>query len=63
MLDDGKAVKQIFPGDNVGYLWCSVCATQTEHVFGYWKGGYLTCMTCHPAAQEEILKTEAAKNG
>lgn len=54
-MDDGeKPVQQVFPGDRVGLLRCPVCGVYTEHVYGFFEGEYLTCLRCHPEAEDEV---------
>jgi len=38
--------------------WCYTCDAQTPHLYGWWRGHWLTCLTCHPEAKEVV---DAAK--
>lgn len=60
-LNEPRPVQRVYVGDNVGYLYCSACHTQTEHVFGWYHGHPLTCLTCHPDAQQKIMEENHAR--
>lgn len=48
-----KAVERVYPGYQF-YEWCSKCGKSTRHIFGWYKGAYLTCLDCKPEAEKEI---------
>jgi hypothetical protein len=39
--------------------WCTTCQSKTPHVWGWFRGHWVTCLKCNPEA-EAIIKEEHA---